>query len=210
MPKKWSNFLPDAKKGFVRKNLFFVLFCLGACGYGQSVWSQADIKDVKPPIVLEADRRVLALLGILLMIVVGLLVQKWILSLWLRPTQEKDSRPPWDVALSGLDALQRQDLLTQGRYKEYYSVLSDIIRRYMEERFQIRAPEMTTPEFLASLQNTQGLTAAQKESLREFLESCDLVKFARFGPTSSQVEDIFAAARRLIEETRVESQLSRP
>ncbi|MEO5802184.1 MAG: hypothetical protein ABIR24_01535 [Verrucomicrobiota bacterium] len=80
-------------------------------------------------------------------------------------------------------------------------LVSDTIRVYLEERFNFRAPERTTEEFLYELQHTELLTPDQKQTLGEFLSRCDLVKFARYEPTESELRELHVAANRLIDET---------
>jgi hypothetical protein len=82
--------------------------------------------------------------------------------------------------------------------------VSGVLRVYLEERFDLRAPERTTDEFLFELRESKKLSPEQKESLRHFLESCDLVKFARFEPNESSLRELHEAALRLVEETRFE------
>jgi len=80
-------------------------------------------------------------------------------------------------------------------------LVSDTIRFYLEERFDFRAPERTTEEFLYELQATHLLTQEQKRSLGEFLQRCDLVKFARYEPGEPELQDLHNAALRLVDET---------
>ena len=80
--------------------------------------------------------------------------------------------------------------------------VSDALRVYLEERFQLRAPERTTEEFLRDLQKTPALNETQKQSLAAFLEQCDLVKFARFEPPESALRDLHESALRLVHETQ--------
>jgi hypothetical protein len=84
--------------------------------------------------------------------------------------------------------------------KPFCTLVSDAVRLYLEERFSLRAPERTTEEFLLDLQTTQHLTRPQKDSLADFLSRCDLVKFAKFEPPATALQDIYQAALRLIEE----------
>jgi hypothetical protein len=67
------------------------------------------------------------------------------------------------------------------------------------------APERTTEEFLRELQNTNLLAGEQKESLGRFLESCDLVKFAKYEPGESELQELHHSAVKLVEETEPES-----
>lgn len=83
--------------------------------------------------------------------------------------------------------------------------VSNTLRWYLEERFQLRAPERTTEEFLVELQTSRHLTVDQKQSLGSFLESCDLVKFARHEPTEDNLRQLHDAALRLVDETQFDS-----
>ena len=74
----------------------------------------------------------------------------------------------------------------------------------MEERFEFRAPERTTEEFLRELGGTELLAGEQKESLGGFLESCDLVKFAKYEPAENELRQLHGAALKLVEETEPE------
>ena len=83
--------------------------------------------------------------------------------------------------------------------------VSTIERVYLEERFNFHAPERTTEEFLIELQSTDLLLPDQKLSLSEFLQSCDLVKFARFEPTEATLRGLHDSALRLVDETQFEA-----
>jgi len=111
--------------------------------------------------------------------------------------------PPVPVVPAHIHAKQklRAALELIGQPREFCILVSDTIRWYLEERFDFRAPERTTEEFLHELQGTQLLTRDQKESLGEFLKRCDLVKFAKYEPGEPELRDLHAAALRLVEET---------
>jgi len=85
--------------------------------------------------------------------------------------------------------------------KAFSIAVSGVVRIYLEERFEFHAPERTTEEFLYELQGTDLLTQAQKESLGEFLASCDLIKFAKYEPTEQELRGLHGAAMRLVNET---------
>ena len=93
------------------------------------------------------------------------------------------------------------DLLDQPR--PFCILVSDTIRLYLEERFNLRAPERTTEEFLEELQASALLNYEQKRILGEFLMRCDLVKFARYEPGRPELVEIYEVAVRLVEETQV-------
>lgn len=79
--------------------------------------------------------------------------------------------------------------------------VSGALREYLEERFDLRAPERTTEEFLPELQASSALDLAQKDLLGDFLGRCDRVKFARYDPTEMELRDLHTAAVRLVDET---------
>ena len=180
-------------------NLFLLVFFLGNC---LSVYAE-DLRDIKPPIDLPTDY-FFWLVILVILIFVGIVF--WVRFLILRSRQPKKilatMKLPWEIALERLNALQQENLPQKGQIKEYYSHLSDIVRRYMEDRFHIRAPEMTTQEFLWSLNNARELTDTQKNLLKNFLNSCDLVKFAKYGPTLNEMDESFRFAVNLVEETK--------
>jgi hypothetical protein len=112
---------------------------------------------------------------------------------------------PHEVAYQELERLLAAGLLERGETKLFYLRLSNLLRYYIEDRFGLRAPEQTTEEFLADLQRNQPFGARQKESLRSFLQHCDLVKFAELQTTREDAEGAVVSCRRFIEETKQEA-----
>lgn len=90
--------------------------------------------------------------------------------------------PPHEKALDNLARLRLKKLWQAGKVKVYYSELTDIIRLYIEERFDIQAIEMTTHEILAGLAKDSINDEAMRK-LSDSLELADLVKFAKANPT---------------------------
>ncbi len=111
-------------------------------------------------------------------------------------------QPAHELAYARLRALVAEQLVEQGRTKEFYERISGILRYYIEDRFDLHAPERTTEEFLAELQYAQVLTAPDKQALQEFLTHCDLVKFAKHDPTTEQIQRTFDLVKDFIEKTR--------
>lgn len=83
----------------------------------------------------------------------------------------------------------------------YCSLISDVVRTYLEERFELHAPDRTTEEFLNDMRTTAALRPDHKGLLEEFLSQCDLVKFARFEPTHDELKSLLNSALRFIDET---------
>jgi len=95
----------------------------------------------------------------------------------------------------------RQALQLLAQPKPFCIAVSDAARTYLEERFTFRAPERTTEEFLRELSASELLSKPQKESLGRFLESCDLVKFAKYEPGETELRELYGSAMRLVDET---------
>ncbi len=113
-------------------------------------------------------------------------------------------KPAHEIAYARLRALVAENLAEQGRIKEFYERISRILRHYIEDRFDLHAPERTTEEFLAELRFTEVLPSSDKEVLEEFLTHCDLVKFARHDPTTDQIQRTFDLVKDFIERTKSE------
>ena len=111
-------------------------------------------------------------------------------------------RSAYDVARSRLDSLLARRTPSAEQIGPFYVELSGIVRRYLEDRFDVRAPELTTEEFLASAQHSADLTRDHQGLLREFLRQADLVKFAGLRPTEEDIRASIQAAERFLEETR--------
>jgi hypothetical protein len=111
-------------------------------------------------------------------------------------------KSPHVIAYEALRDLKMRELITQGRVKEYYIGLSDIVRHYLEGRFRLRAPEMTTEEFLEEAKRQEELSSDHKGLLRDFMSHCDLVKFAKYGPSDKEIGASFDSAKRLVDQTK--------
>jgi hypothetical protein len=110
-------------------------------------------------------------------------------------------RSAYEIARSRLDRLlaastERTDV------GKFFVELSSIVRRYLEDRFELRAPELTTEEFLESVQRAPILSTAHQTLLRQFLRQADLVKFAGVKPMEEDIQNSIESARRFLEETR--------
>ena len=163
-----------------------------------------DIKDVKAPVNLPDWGWLVWLLLAALLIPAGV----YLFLRFKKPAKEKvlppvPSIPAWERAYQDLEALRRENLLDQGLFKEFFTRVSDITRHYMENRFNIHAPHMTTEEFMYYLGISGHLNDTQKLALKDFLNSCDMVKFAKYAPTIKEATQNFDLAKRLVDDTRV-------
>ena len=108
---------------------------------------------------------------------------------------------PEEIILKELEQLIRKDWLTQGLVKVHYSELSEILRRYLSDRYQIAAMEYTTTELIDSL-NVLKLEHENIRLVRVLFEECDMVKFAKFIPESHRQKLSIQEAREIVEITR--------
>lgn len=120
---------------------------------------------------------------------------------WLRRAEERTRLTAFDRAMARLDRLERRGLPSAEAADAWYVELSDIVRRYIEERFALRAPELTTEEFLAEAGRSPELTATHRELLSPFLATCDRVKFARYNPGEDESQGALDVAKRFLNET---------
>jgi hypothetical protein len=160
----------------------------------------ADIEDVVD-IPRKPNYAWAWLLGIVLLLGSGLGLWYFIKSR--RPMEViRLFKPAHELAYERLHALVADNLIETGHIKEFYERISNILRHYIEDRFRVRAPEQTTEEFLQELSQTDALPADDKSGLGEFLESCDLVKFARHEPQAEHIQKTFDLVKAFIEKTR--------
>lgn len=101
---------------------------------------------------------------------------------------------PIERAWAELARLVKKGLPKRGRYKDFYVELTMVVRRYVQRRYGIKAPHMTTEEFLRECSASGGAVSAS-DSLKGFLESADLVKFAGVEATVEMADDATEAAR---------------
>jgi hypothetical protein len=155
------------------------------------------LRDIKPPVEMPSGWAWLGWVACALALV-ALAYLGW--HYWQKKKQEVAVVP---VVPPHVRAKQRlaEALALIGQPKEFCIQVSDTVRWYLEERFDFHAPERTTEEFLNELRDTSLLTPDQKDSLVEFLNRCDLVKFARYEPGEAELRDLHSAAVRLVEET---------
>ena len=104
-------------------------------------------------------------------------------------------------ALRELDDLAARQLPQKGLVLDFYVLLSDAVRRYVEGRFGIRAPEQTTKEFLQAARHHPAIREDHQRMLAAFLRAADMVKFAAQRPTPSECDRGLDAARGFVRES---------
>lgn len=118
--------------------------------------------------------------------------------------------PPDRWALRELERMATLALPAVPDAERYHTLLSDVVRRYVELRFGLHAPQQTTAEFLQTLDRASPLTSAQQALLREFLQHCDLAKFAQAQPSPAECQAAATMARKFVEQTALAAADSNP
>lgn len=166
-------------------------------GASSAAASTNTIRDIKPPVAIPTGWVwAFWVSGALFLVAVAY----WAWRYWQKRRAQVAIAPIIPPHVRAKRKLQ-DALALLGQPREFCILVSDTVRYYLEERFTFRAPERTTEEFLYELRQTNLLTPDQKESLGEFLKSCDLVKFARYEPGEPELRDLHGSAVRLVEET---------
>ncbi|MFQ6130730.1 MAG: hypothetical protein ACE5R4_01720, partial [Armatimonadota bacterium] len=164
-----------------------------------------EIKDVRPPRELGGTTLRPVLIGLALL--AGLLaLAAGVAYLRRRPREEvapepaPPARPPEEVAYEKLAELARSDLLIRGAISEYYDRLSDIVREYIEGRYEVPALEMTSEETLAGMR-AAGVRDEHVALFDRVFPSWDLAKFAKHEPPDEVCRGAIDEARALVEAT---------
>ena len=150
----------------------------------------ADIKDVwKPPFVWsDYYPWIIGILAVLLLMALAYYIVKRIReskSLIPFAQPEKPKLPPYEQAIKELDEIKQSKLWQQGKEKEYFTSITDTLRRYLVDRFGINAMEKTSAEILDSVKGIDEIVPAF-EKLEQVLKLADFVKFAKFRPLSDE------------------------
>ncbi len=115
----------------------------------------------------------------------------------------KPAEPAHIIALRKLDEIKKQKLWETGKVKQFHSELTDTIRYYLDERFQLSTQESTTDEILKAV-NAVEVNSDWHAKLKDILERADLAKFAKFTPLQDENELSLKFAYKIIETTIVE------
>jgi len=167
----------------------------------------AGLKDIMDPAFVLWDY-VWWMLWVLLAVAVAFAgYYGYLLYMKHRPTAEavvvkEKLLPAHVVALKALEELGEKKLWQAGQFKVFHTELTDILRRYIEDRYHAPAMESTTDEILEELLE---LTMSQKSSynnLKEVLQMADLVKFAKYEPLPDENQMVYINARLFVEQTK--------
>jgi hypothetical protein len=159
-----------------------------------------QLRDIHPPLLLPEAPDYTLLIAATLLCILLLAVLIW----FFRFRKKKVILPlAHETALAELQLAR--SLMNEKQAKEYAAGVSDILRRYIEQRFRIRTTRQTTREFFVSLatfpEQKNTLFEAYHESLQECLSQCDMAKFARCLPDRNSMNKMETAIQEFIEAT---------
>ncbi|MDE6541535.1 MAG: BatD family protein [Muribaculaceae bacterium] len=109
--------------------------------------------------------------------------------------------PPYELAMRRLGQLRERRLTENGREKEYYTELTDILRQYLDGRFGINAMEMPSTEIMRTLRHNEA-TRMSAERMQDVLEVADFVKFAKMRPLPDDNVKAYNSALAFVEDTK--------
>lgn len=166
-----------------------------------------DIKDIwKPPFVLADYYPIIygILLALFLICVIAYIIKRLRNKQSLIPFKKQEPKlPPHEQAIKELDEIKQQKLWQQGRNKEYYTLVTETLRRYIVDRFNMNAMEMTSGEILDVLHKDHEADSVY-ENLKQILNLSDYVKFAKMNPLPSENEQSLSNAYLFINQTKKE------
>jgi hypothetical protein len=106
---------------------------------------------------------------------------------------------PWEQALAALDELPWREWLAAGQVKRFYYALSQVLKRYVERRFEFNAVEQTTTEILASMRTYK---TPMRDEVGQFLTRSDFVKYAKTVPPDEEARSAITQVRDFVMKTR--------
>lgn len=139
----------------------------------------------------------------------ALLLLAVLIFLFFKYKKRKENQPeivktPLDFhqeALAKLQDIEQQKLWQEGKIKEYYLEISEILRTYLEGRFNVNAMESTTDEIIEDLLQEESI-AHLRPKLKSILQQCDLAKFAKFKPEADENISVMKASRDFVAHTK--------
>jgi hypothetical protein len=152
-----------------------------------------ELEDIKPLVADSYGFWVVILLAILLILAIAAYF------LWPNPKSNPVRPPlPRELAKSQLEAVKKQIDLTPSR--DFSFEVSNILRRFIEQQFGIHASRQTTVEFLHEMTRTSRIKPLFQERIRNFLITCDPIKFSRVDSDGQSSAQLYDQARNFVQE----------
>ena len=164
------------------------------------------IHDVKPPLrtpLRFAEIRGWLILGWLaaVAVIAAVLLVRRRMELRALPGGRRPGEPPHVCAIRQLEMLHNQKLWQSGKQNQYYTGITDILRRYIGDRYRVKAMELTSQEILDEMER-QRLSGEAADRLKNILLTADFVKFAKFVADAERNEEVYSDAYYFVEQTK--------
>ena len=158
-----------------------------------------EFHDIAPPVDYSLLPPWVIFCGAAVALVLCGLVGWWIRGRWQRPRPQPSPRTR---TLELLDRISRE-IETLSPYQ--FSIrVSDILRRYVTDQYQLPVTRQTSVEFLAALTKASPFSEDEKSLLEDFLNRCDLIKFARYDATTEDSRLLLEEATRFVQGGKLE------
>jgi hypothetical protein len=164
----------------------------------------AELKDIKQPMKAPIGWSDIWpwLVGIIVLALIIFLLKKYVFN---KKDEVKIEKPkviiPADItAIQQLTALDEAQVWQAGNIKQYYTELSEIIRRYTENRFNFIALELATDEIISELKSK--VNNEQLASITILLQRADLAKFAKSKPDENENKESMQLAKHFVGQTK--------
>ena len=184
-------------RGFssMRASAAAVLIALLGGAAALAVPAEEDIRDIRGPKDVLPDWVLpAAIAGALLAAAAAYCIWRW------RRNRRAIPLLPFEIALRRLEDIRA--LMRPAQAREFSTAASDIVRWYIEQRFDVTATRRTTEEFLRDLMESSNASLARHQGLLgDFLHQCDFVKFAAQSLTTKNMETLRQSARAFVLET---------
>ena len=158
-----------------------------------------EFHDIAPPVDYSLLPPWVVFCGVLVALALCGLIGWWIRRRWQRPKPQPSAR------VRTLELLDRISREIEALSPYQFSIrVSDILRRYVTEHYQLPVTRQTSVEFLAALTKTSPFSEDEKSLLEDFLNRCDLIKFARYDATTEDSRLLLEEATRFVQGGKLE------
>lgn len=117
------------------------------------------------------------------------------------PSVPKHVETPNEKAMRMLLELEQKELWQKDQVKQYYTELTDILRDYIEERFNTPAMELTSDELMLVVRRHKDMMR-YSDALATVLQTADMAKFARAQPLPQEHTDAFEFTKQFVQGTK--------
>lgn len=158
-----------------------------------------ELHDIAPPVDYSLVPPWVIWVGVIAALALCGLVGWWVRRRWQRPKPQPSAR---DRALEQLDRI-RDEIETLSPYQ--FSIrVSDILRGYVTEQYNLPVTRQTSVEFLAALTKASPFSENERLLLEDFLNRCDLIKFSRYDATTRDSRLLLEEATHFVEGRKLE------